>query len=115
VRSVGLIGSSKLTAKAAVIALVAGLLGTGVVVIGAAAPAHATSCGVGSTNALYGGVAGQDGTSTTTAYRISTSADLIRLSNTEADWVGKFFIQTADIDLGGCDYWDSCNKVSRNL
>jgi outer membrane protein OmpA-like peptidoglycan-associated protein len=104
VRSVGLIGSLKLTAKAAVIALFAGLLGTGVVVIGAAAPAHATSCGVGSTNALYGGVAGQDGTSTTTAYRISTSADLIRLSNTEADWVGKFFIQTADIDLGGCEW-----------
>lgn len=99
--SVGLIGSSKLTAKAAVIALVAGLLGTGVVVVGAAAPAHATSCGSGSSSSTY---SGGDGTSTSTAFRIATSGDLIRLSATSGDWTGKFFIQTADIDLGGCEF-----------
>jgi outer membrane protein OmpA-like peptidoglycan-associated protein len=101
VRSVVLIGSSKLTAKAAVIALVAGLLGTGVVVVGAATPAHATSCGSGSSSATY---SGGDGTSTSTAFRIATAGDLIRLSATSADWTGKFFIQTADIDLGGCEW-----------
>ena len=99
--SVGLIGSSKLTAKAAVIALVAGLLGTGVVVVGTAAPAHATSCGSGSSSSTY---SGGDGTSTSTAFRIATAGDLIRLSATSADWTGKFFIQTADIDLGGCEW-----------
>ena len=99
-RSVGLNGSSKLTAKAVVIALVAGLLGAGVVVIGAAAPAHATSCGSGSSSSTY---SGGDGLSTSTAFRISTAADLIRLSNRTADF-SRFFIQTADIDLGGCEW-----------
>lgn len=102
--SMGLVRSSKVTAKGLVIALAAGLLGTGVVIIGAASPASATSCGTGSTNPLYSGTAGQDGSSTTTAYRISTPADLIRISNTTADWTGKFFLQTADIDLGGCEW-----------
>ena len=105
-RSVGLIGSSKLTAKAAVIALVAGLLGTGVVVVGAAAPAHATSCGSGSSSSTY---SGGDGLSTATAFRISTSADLVRLSNRTADF-SRFFIQTANIDLGGCEW----NPIGNN-
>lgn len=105
-RSVGLIGSSKLTAKAAVIALVAGLLGTGVVVLGAAAPAHATSCGSGSSSSTY---SGGDGLSTATAFRISTSADLVLLSNRTADF-SRFFIQTANIDLGGCEW----NPIGNN-
>jgi hypothetical protein len=102
--SMGLVRSSKFTAKGLVIALAAGLLGTGVVVIGAATPASAAACGAGSSNALYSGSAGQDGSSSTTAYRISTPADLIRISNTTADWTGKFFLQTADIDLAGCEW-----------
>ena len=109
--SVGLIGSSKLTAKAVVIALVAGLLGTGVVVVGAAAPAHATSCGSGSSSSTY---SGGDGLSSSTAFRISTSADLVRLSNRTADF-SRFFIQTADIDLGGCEWTPIGNNTAAFL
>ena len=92
---------SKDTAKALVMALVAGLLGTGVALVGSVAPASAAACGSGSSSATY---SGGDGTTSSTAFRISTSADLIRLSATSADWSGKFFIQTADIDLGGCEW-----------
>ena len=99
--SLGLIGSSKLTAKSVVIALAAGLLGAGVAVISPAEPANATSCSSAATGYADGS---GDGTSTATAFRISTSADLIRLSTTSTDWTGKFFIQTADIDLGGCEW-----------
>ncbi len=106
-RSLGLIGSSKLTAKAVVITLAAGLLGAGVVVVAPADPANATSCGSGSSSATY---SGGDGTSTSTAFRIATTGDLIRLSATSADWTGKFFIQTADIDLGGCEW----NPIGRS-
>jgi hypothetical protein len=103
-----LFGSSKLTAQTAVIALIAGLLGAGVV-LGVASPAEANGAPQCSTSAsanpLYSGAAGQDGSDFTAAYRISTAADLIRISQTKADWSNKFFLQTADIDLGGC-YWD---------
>ena len=95
------ISYSKDTAKALVMAIVAGLLGTGVAVIGSVAPASAAACGSGSSSATY---SGGDGTTSSTAFRISTSADLIRLSATSSDWTGKFFIQTADIDLGGCEW-----------
>lgn len=95
------ISYSKDTAKALVMAIVAGLLGTGVAVIGSVAPASAAACGSGSSSATY---SGGDGTTSSTAFRISTSADLIRLSATSSDWTGKFFIQTADIDLGGCSW-----------
>jgi flagellar motor protein MotB len=103
-----LFGSSKLTAQTAVIALIAGLLGAGVV-MGVASPAEANGapqCSTSaSTNPLYSGTAGQDGSDFTAAYRISTAADLIRISQTTSDWTNRFFLQTADIDLGGC-YWD---------
>ena len=99
--SLGLFRSSKLTAKAVVIALAAGLLGAGAAVISPAEPANATSCS--STATGYASGSG-DGTSTATAFRIATAEHLIRLSATTADWTGKFFIQTADIDLGGCEW-----------
>jgi hypothetical protein len=109
-----LFGSSKLTAQTAVIALIAGLLGVGVV-LGVASPAEANGapqCSTSaSTNSLYSGAAGQDGSSFDKAYRIATSADLIRISQTTADWNNKFFLQTADIDLGGC-YWDPIGITS---
>jgi outer membrane protein OmpA-like peptidoglycan-associated protein len=108
VHSLGLFGSSKLTAKAVVIALVAGLLGVGLAV-SSQEPANATSCGSGSSSATY---SGGDGTSTTTAFRISTTADLIRISKTSADWTGKYFIQTADIDLAGCE-WDPIGRSTQ--
>jgi hypothetical protein len=108
VHSLGLFGSSKLTSKVVVIALAAGLLGAGVAVVSPAEPANAASC----SSAATGYAAGSgDGTSTATAFRISTSADLIRLSTTSADWTGKFFIQTADIDLGGCE-WSPIGRPS---
>jgi outer membrane protein OmpA-like peptidoglycan-associated protein len=101
VSALGLFGSSKLTAKAVVIALAAGLLGAGAAVISPAEPANATSCSSAATGYADGS---GDGTSTATALRIATAAHLIRLSATSADWTGKFFIQTADIDLGGCEW-----------
>ena len=111
--SLGLIGSSKLTAKAVVIALVAGLLGVGLAV-SSQEHANAAACSAsGSTNALYSGVAGQDGSSSTTAYRISTAADLIRISNEVPDWTGKYFLQTADIDLGGCEWTPIGNSATK--
>jgi hypothetical protein len=95
----GLFGSSKLTAKAVVIALVAGLLGVGVAVT-TQEPANATACGSGSTSSTY---SGGDGNSTSTAFRIATAADLIRISATTAD-LAKHFVQTADINLAGCEW-----------
>lgn len=106
-------GSSKLTAQTAVIAMAAGLLGTGVV-LGIASPAVAAACGAGSSNALYSGVAGQDGSDFGKAYRISTAADLIRISHETSDWTNKFFLQTADIDLGGC-VWNPIGYDNGNL
>jgi hypothetical protein len=100
VRSLGLFGSSKLTSKVVVIALAAGLLGAGVAVVSPAEPANATSC----SSAATGYAAGSgDGTSTATAFRIATAAHLIRLTNTSVDF-DKYFIQTADIDLAGCEW-----------
>ena len=99
--SLGLFGSSKLTAKAVVIALVAGLLGMGLTVA-IQEPANAAACGSGSSSATY---SGGDGLSTSTAFRIATSADLIRLAASKAvntvD-LTRHFIQTADINLGSC-------------
>ena len=94
--SLGLIGSSKLTAKAVVIALAAGLLGAGVVVVAPADPANASPCS--SSDLSY---AGGDGSSVS-PFQIATAAQLIRLSLTKPDWVSKHFIQTADINLGNC-------------
>jgi outer membrane protein OmpA-like peptidoglycan-associated protein len=100
VHSLGLFGSSKLTSKVVVIALAAGLLGAGVAVVSPAEPAKATSC----SSAATGYAAGSgDGTSTATAFRIATAAHLIRLTNTSGDF-DKYFIQTADIDLAGCEW-----------
>jgi hypothetical protein len=98
-------------------AMVAGLLGTGSV-LGVASPAEgngAPQCSTSaSTNPLYSGAAGQDGSDFTAAYRISTAADLIRISQTKADWSNKFFLQTADIDLGGC-YWDPIGEDTGDI
>jgi hypothetical protein len=109
VHSLGLFGSSKLTSKVVVIALAAGLLGAGVVLVAPADPASATACGSGSTSATYspGPDGPGDGLSTSTAFRISTAADLIRLSHitsTNTTDLSRHFIQTANIDLGGCEW-----------
>jgi outer membrane protein OmpA-like peptidoglycan-associated protein len=96
VSALGLFGSSKLTAKAVVIALVAGLLGAGAVVVAPADPANATSCST--TASVYAGGDGSSGS----PFQIATAAQLIRLSLTNSDWQFKHFIQTADINLGNC-------------
>jgi outer membrane protein OmpA-like peptidoglycan-associated protein len=118
VRTFGQFGNSQLTAKAAVIALVAGLLGAGAVIVATADPAIATACGSGSTSETYSSTdPSEDGLSTSTSFRISTAADLIRLSAQTKD-LARHFIQTEDIDLGGCewtpiapDYGDSFSGV----
>jgi outer membrane protein OmpA-like peptidoglycan-associated protein len=96
VSALGLFGSSKLTVKAVVIALAAGLLGAGAVVVAPADPANATSCT--GADSVYAGGDGSSGS----PFQIATAAQLIRLSLTKADWQNKYFIQTADIDLGNC-------------
>ncbi|HRP03157.1 MAG TPA: GLUG motif-containing protein, partial [Candidatus Kapabacteria bacterium] len=56
---------------------------------------------------------GGDGTSGT-PYQISTTADLIELSNTSSDWTGKYFIQTADIAFDASEStvdWDGNGTV----
>ncbi|MBU0474728.1 MAG: hypothetical protein KKF62_11250, partial [Bacteroidetes bacterium] len=60
----------------------------------------------------YSGGAGTSGD----PYQIATTADLIELSKTSADWVaGKYFIQTADIDFGADETavdWDGDGSAS---
>ncbi len=46
---------------------------------------------------------GGDGSSAGAAILISTPGDLARLSSQPGDW-GKFFEQTVDINLGGCEF-----------
>ena len=106
VLSKGLTSYSKDIAKALVMALIAGLLGTGVAVVGSVAPASAAAC---STTAS--GYAGGDGSSGD-PYQIATSAQLIRLATTSSDWSGKYFVQTADIDLGDCTWSPIGNGVT---
>jgi hypothetical protein len=84
--------------------MAAGFLGLGLAATDHSSPASASPCGVGSTNTLYSGALGQDGSSPANAYRISSAADLIRISNTTADWTGKYFLQTQDIDLNDCEW-----------
>lgn len=95
---VRLANSSKEVARALVIALAAASLGTGVVVLGSATPANASTCSTTAT-----GYAGGDGSSGD-PYQISSAAQLIRLATTTADWSGNNFIQTNDIDLAGCEW-----------
>lgn len=59
-------------------------------------PVFAATCGSGT---AYSG-AGTSGD----PYVISTAAHLIYLSQTDSDWSGKHFVQTASFDLGGCDF-----------
>lgn len=86
--------SSKLMSTLAVPVLLAGLLATGIVVM-EASPATATACSASS------GYAGGDGT-VGSPFQVATANQLIRLSTTSADWVGKYFVQTAEIDLNDC-------------
>jgi hypothetical protein len=78
----------------AVPVLLAGLLATGIVVM-EASPATATAC---SSSSAY---AGGDGT-VGSPFQVATANQLIRLSTTSADWDGKYFVQTAEIDLNDC-------------
>ena len=86
--------SSKLMSTLAVPVLLAGLLATGIVVM-EASPATATAC---SSSSAY---AGGDGT-VGSPFQVATANQLIRLSTTSADWDGKYFVQTAEIDLNDC-------------
>lgn len=91
-------GSSKLTAQTAVIAMAAGLLGTGVV-LGIASPAVAAACGSGAESFSAG--AGTSGN----PYQVATAAELIRISNQSGAWGSNLhYLQTADIDLNGCEW-----------
>lgn len=89
-----------------VISMVAGLLGAGIVVAGPELPANASACSTTAT-----GYAGGDGSSGD-PYKISTAAELIRLATTSSDWSGKHFIQTANIDLGNCE-WPGIGRSSQ--
>jgi len=66
-----------------------------------AVPAAAASCPSASTSANYSGGAGTDGN----PWQIATAADLLRLADPaqSPDWSG-YFLQTADIDMAGCDW-----------
>jgi hypothetical protein len=86
--------SSKALSKAAAPVLLAGLLATGIVAM-EASPATATAC---SPSSGYAGGAGTVGS----PFQVANANQLIRLSTTSADWVGKYFIQTAEIDLNDC-------------
>ena len=73
-----------------VIALVAGL------VVSTPQAAQAAACGSGSAPSGTG--------SSGDPYLIATAANLEWVSATSASWSNKYFLQTADIDLGGCDF-----------
>ena len=96
--SIRLENYSRETARALVIAIAVGFLGTGVVVFGEAAPANAAPCSTTATS--YAGGTGSSGD----PYQISSAAELIRLATTSADWSGNNFIQTSNIDLAGCEW-----------
>jgi hypothetical protein len=58
------------------------------------------------------GYAGGDGT-VGSPFQVATANQLIRLSTTSADWVGKYFIQTAEIDLNDCVWEPIMTDASR--
>jgi outer membrane protein OmpA-like peptidoglycan-associated protein len=93
----GFVRSKKVTAAATVPVLLAGLLATGIVFI-EASPASAAACSTTATG--YAGGAGTSGD----PFQVSSAAELIRLSTTTADWSAKHFVQTADINLGDCEW-----------
>ena len=97
-----LIRTSKRSSSFAVSSLLTALLATSFVVLGGAVPASAAACDAGVAEPTLN----EDGDT----YAIGTAAELIALStNFELDgegvWGGDLtFIQTADIDLAGCDW-----------
>jgi hypothetical protein len=97
--------SSKSLSKAAAPVLLAGLLATGIVVM-EASPATATACSASS------GYAGGDGT-VGSPFQVANANQLIRLSTTSADWVGKYFVQTAEINLNDCVWEPIMTDASR--
>jgi hypothetical protein len=66
-------------------------------VLGASTPAVAAACGSGSSPSVGDGTVGAP-------YQISTADHLKWLSATSAAWSNKHYIQTANIDIGGCDF-----------
>ena len=86
--------SLKALSKVAAPVLLAGLLATGIVVM-EPNPAIATACSASST------YAGGDGT-VDSPFQVATPNQLIRLSTASADWSGKYFVQTAEIELNDC-------------
>lgn len=105
-RTVGVFGHSQLIAKACVITLVAGLLGAGIAVTSTPLPARAAVCSTSAT-----GYAEGDGTSGN-PFKIATAAELIRLSLNSSDW-SKYFLQTADINLGSCSWTPIGNSATK--
>jgi hypothetical protein len=71
-----------------------------------ASPATATAC---SASSAYAGGVGTVGS----PFQVATANQLIRLSTTSADWVGKYFIQTAEIDLNDCVWEPIMTDASR--
>jgi len=84
--------------RAGVLAVLLALL-LPVLAVSGSSPARASNCPAASTSATYSGGAGTD----VSPFRISTTADLMRLSAESGDW-DKHFEQTADIDLDGCTW-----------
>lgn len=73
-----------------------GLLLASALVAGQQQPAQAAVCGSGSAPTGSG--------TSGSPYQISTKENLFWISATSASWTNKYFTQTADIDLGGCDF-----------
>jgi hypothetical protein len=85
----------------AVIAMALAALLLPLIAVPGAMPARAATCAASSPATSYGGGSGTE----SDPYRISDVAELLRLaaSAQSADW-DKHFLQTADIDLAGCDW-----------
>jgi len=88
--------AARVAALGAVFAVLISLLA-----VPGAVPAAAASCPSASTSANYSGGAGISGD----PWQIATAADLLRLADPaqSSDWSG-YFLQTADIDMAGCDW-----------
>lgn len=93
-----LIRSSKRSTSFALSSLLTALLATSFVVLGGAVPASAAACDAGVAEPTLN----EDGDT----YTIGTAAELIALSeNFDNVWGENLtFVQTADINLGGCDW-----------
>jgi hypothetical protein len=103
----GLIRSSKRHYFFIVSALITALLSVSFVVLVGESPARAAACS--------SGVMPSGNGQSATPYLIATPQNLIWMSEQTANWNGQHFLQTASIDLEGCQFTPIGNNTSAHF